>query len=187
MLDFAEVSGWWVILFFIYLLTLVLFYEKPKVVTHKRYLSLSFQSKLKALWKISILNVTIHNYRPEAVKTVVLASKLIILRHFTFKSCMLCWGLNNVNLTWLQSSSHSSPANQVFNNPIFLLSPPRSQVLSVLPNSTFHWWRDKAALFPATASLSLCLSLDLPTGKNRNAAPSFPSEPVGLRLLWAQS
>lgn len=30
---------------------------------------------------------------------------LIILRHFIFRNCMLCWELNNVNLTWLQSKS----------------------------------------------------------------------------------
>lgn len=67
------------------------------------------------------------------------------------------------------------------------LGPPRSQVLSALPISTFLWWRDKAALFPATASPSLCLCLDLPSVKTSNEAPSIPSEPAGLRLLWTQS
>lgn len=186
MLDFAEISDMVaeVILFYIYLLTLVLAWETQSCLSQMAFISL-LPKQLKAHWKIGIPNVTIHNYRPEAAKTVALTSKLIILRHFSFKNCMLRWELNNVNLTWLQRKSPSCQPGFQYNS-IFFLVLPGLKCCQCSPHLHFTGG-DKAALFPTTASLSLRLSLDLPTVKNWNAAQSIPSEPAGFRLLWTQT
>lgn len=41
-------------------------------------------------------------YNPEATRVVVLAAKLIILRHFSYKNHMVTWELKRQNLRWLR-------------------------------------------------------------------------------------
>lgn len=84
-----------VIRFYTYLLTLLLL-EKPK--TPSQHLSLSLRSKWKAHCKTGIPNVTIHSYNPEAANVALLASKLIILKHFSFKNHVVASESSNQNL-----------------------------------------------------------------------------------------
>lgn len=92
MLAFVEISGMtdlvFLILLYTYLLTTALILEIQSPVFHKEYLSFSLKSKQKAHCKISIPSAAAHSYKPEATRVVILAAKLIILRHFSFKNHM---------------------------------------------------------------------------------------------------
>lgn len=93
MLAFVETSGMTDLVFlnllYTYLLTTALILEILSSAFHKEYLSFSLKSKQKAHCKIGIPSAAAHSYNPEATRVVVLAAKLIILRHFSYKNHMV--------------------------------------------------------------------------------------------------